>query len=109
MYVIAPYYHEILVIHFTPPVVCCHGNGIFFLKPRESVRAIMKEHNILSVNQIFHLEVSKIMQKHALNSIPSPFQKIFRARIRTSSTSTRSGTTITPAPSSTLKCAQSIR
>ena len=82
---------------------------IFFLKPRESVRAIMKEHNILSVNQIFHLEVSKIMQKHALNSIPSPFLKIFQARIRTSSTSTRSGTTITPAPSSTLKCAQSIR
>ena len=33
---------------------------IFFLGPRESVRNIMKEHSILSVNQIFHLKISRL-------------------------------------------------
>ena len=119
-------YHSLVMSHIRYGIVVWHHSHIairkkiqacankflrviFFLKPRESVRPIMKEHNILSVNQIFHLEVSKIMQKHSLKSIPAPFLKIFQARTRTSSTSTRSGTSVIPAPSSTLKCAQSIR
>ena len=82
---------------------------IFFLKPRESVRPIMKEHNILSVNQIYQVEVSKLMQKYVLKSIPSPFVKMFQTQTRTTTTSTRSGTSIIQAPFSTLKCTQSIR
>ena len=31
---------------------------IFFLKPRDSVRNIMKENKLLSINQIYHLEVA---------------------------------------------------
>ena len=42
---------------------------IFFLKPRDSVRQIMKDNRLLSVNQIYHLKVSKLMQKFALKSI----------------------------------------
>ena len=69
----------------------------------------MKENNLLSVNQIYHIEISKLMQKYALKTIPSPFISIFKKLTRTSSTTTRSGTTIIPGSSSTAKCAQSIR
>ena len=67
----------------------------------------MKEYKLLSVNQIYHLEVAKIMQKYTLKAIPSPFFDIFQ--IRTSQTRTRSASSIVRAPSATLKCAQSIR
>ena len=82
---------------------------IFHLKPRDSVRAVMKEHKLLSVNQIYHLEVAKIMQKYSLKTIPSPFFDIFRGQIRTTQTRTRSASSIVRATSSTAKCAQSIR
>ena len=49
------------------------------------------------------------MQRHALKSIPLPFTEIFKKLTRTSTTSTRSGTNIIQAASSTSKCAQSIR
>ena len=51
---------------------------IFFLKPRDSVKTIMKDNGLLSVNQIHHLEVAKVMQRHALKSIPLPFTEIFK-------------------------------
>ena len=82
---------------------------IFFLKPRDSVRTIMKENKLLSVNQIYHLEISKLMQKLTLKSLPSPFYDIFKSQTRTTGTFTRSGTTILQASFSTMKCAQSIR
>ncbi len=82
---------------------------IFHLKPRDSVRSLMKENNLLSVNQIYHLEVAKLMQKYALKTIPSPFLSIFENQIRTLQRSTRSGSSIAIAPSATAKCAQSIR
>ena len=82
---------------------------IFHLKPRDSVRNLMKENNLLSVNQIYHLEVAKIMQKYTLKKIPSPFLEIFESQIRTSRTRTRSASYLVPASSSTQKCAQSIR
>ena len=69
----------------------------------------MKENNLFSVNQIYHIEISKIMQKYALKSIPTPFYDIFHRQIRTSNTAARSATTVIQAPSSTSKCAQSIR
>ena len=82
---------------------------IFNLKPRDSVRALMKEHKLLSVNQIYHLEVAKIMQKYFLKSIPLPFLDIFDNQIRSARTRTRSASNIVSAMSSTTKCAQSIR
>ena len=69
----------------------------------------MKESNLPSVNQIYHIETLKLMQKYALKTIPSPFISIFKKITRTSSTTTRSGTTIIPGSSSTAKCAESIR
>ena len=82
---------------------------IFHLKSRDSVRDLMKENKLLSVNQIYHLEVAKVMQKYSLKTIPAPFFDIFERQIRTSQTRTRSGSTVVRAPSSTQKCAQSIR
>ena len=69
----------------------------------------MKENKLLSVNQIYHLEVAKLMQKYALRTIPLPFIDIFDNQTRTSRTRTRSNSTIVPGPSATQKCAQSIR
>ena len=83
---------------------------IFHLKPRDSVREIMKENKLLSVNQIYELEISKIMQKLALGVIPTPFQNIFRDQVRVSgTTTTRSATIFNQGSSHTQKCAQSIR
>ena len=82
---------------------------IFYLKPRDSVRDIMKENKLLSVNQIYHLEVAKLMQKYALRNIPLPFIDIFDDQTQTSRTRTRSNSSIIPGPSTTQKCAQSIR
>jgi len=82
---------------------------IFHLKPRDSVRHLMKENKLLSMNQIYHLEVAKVMQKFSLKTIPTPFFDIFERQIRTSQTRTRSGSTVVRAPSSTKKCAQLIR
>ena len=69
----------------------------------------MKENELLSVNQIYHLEVAKLMQKYALRNIPLPFVDIFDDLTRTSRTRTRSNSSIIPGPSTTQKCAQSIR
>ena len=119
-------YHSLILSHIRNGIVVWHHSHIairkkiqacankflriiYFLKPRESVRSVMKENNLLSVNQIYHLEVSKLMQKYTLKTIPSPFYNIFQRQIRTSSTSTRIGTTIVQATYSTSKCAQSIR
>ena len=85
------------------------SQNFFHLKPRDSVRELMKEHKLLSVNQIYHLEVSKIMQKYSLKSIPAPFYDIFENQTRTSRTRTRSASSVVRAASSTSKCAQSIR
>ena len=72
---------------------------IFHLKSRDSVRDLMKENKLLSVNQIYHLEVAKVMQKYSLKTIPAPFFDIFERQIRTSQTRTRSGSTVVRAPS----------
>ena len=82
---------------------------IFHLKPRDSVRPLMKEHNLPSVNQIYHLEIAKLMQKHALNITPSPIGDIFNSQSRISTVHTRSNISINPGQSRTLKCEQSIR
>ena len=68
----------------------------------------MKENKLLSVNQIFHVEVAKLMHNVTLESIPKPFLNIFSRQTRLSTTSTRSGTTFLQGPATTAKCDQSI-
>ena len=119
-------YHSLIMSHIRNGIIVWHHSHIsirkkiqacankflrmiFFLKPRDSVRSLMKENGLLSVNQIYHLEVAKLMQKLALKSIPSSFNYIFQGQTRSSRTSTRSGTSINQAQSSTEKCAQAIR
>ena len=68
---------------------------IFYLKPKDSVRSIMKENNLMSVNQIYHLEVSKIMQRVVLEVAPKPITLLFENEVRTHSTRTRSASHFT--------------
>ena len=82
---------------------------IFSLDNRASVKNIMKERNILSVNQIFHMEVSKIMQRVALKTIPMPFQCIFENQIRGTHMQTRSSSSFFQTHSCSTKCKQAIR
>ena len=119
-------YHSLIMSHIRNGIIVWHhGNKqirkkiqacannflrlIFHLKPRDSVRALMKENNLLSVNQIYHLEIAKLMQKHALSDIPSPFSEIFQGPARQSEMSSRSNRTLIQAPSRTIKYEQSIR
>lgn len=81
---------------------------IFFLKPRDSVREIMKENNILSVNQIFHLEVSKIMQKVALGTATPAFLSLFGNQKKTNEIMSKAITNFTQGVPGSTKCGQSI-
>ena len=116
-------YHSLIMSHIRNGIIVWHhGNKqirkkiqacannflrlIFHLKPRDSVRALMKENNLLSVNQIYHLEIAKLMQ---LSDIPSPFSEIFQGQARQSEMSSRSNRTLIQAPSRTIKYEQSIR
>ena len=47
------------------------------MKPYESVRELLKEQNILSVNQIFNVEIAKIMQRLHLGEAPKSIFNIF--------------------------------
>ena len=82
---------------------------IFRLKPRDSVRNLMKENKLPSVNQIYYLEVAKLMQKYVLRTIPSPINDIFKEQVRTTDIHTRSNISINPGQYRTIKCEQSIR
>ena len=61
---------------------------ILFLKPRDSVRELMKENRLMSVNQIFTLESAKTMQGVILKKSPVPISAIFANRVRTTETQT---------------------
>ena len=63
---------------------------IFSMGRRDSAKNVMIENNIPSVNQIYNLEVGKLMQKLALGIIPPPFIDMFGSQIRESSMVTRS-------------------
>ena len=119
-------YHSLIMSHIRYGIVVWHhGNAqirrkiqacsnkflrlIFHLKPRDSVRSLMKENKLLSVNQIYHVEVSKIMQRHALGDIPSPFTDMLKGQIRLTEMRTRSDNIIVQGASRTNKYAQSIR
>ena len=119
-------YHSLIMSHIRYGIIVWHhGNAqirkkiqacsnkflrlIFHLKPRDSVRSLMKENKLLSVNQIYHVEVAKIMQKHALGDILSPFMDILQGQIRLTEMRTRSDNVIVQGASRTNKYAQSIR
>ena len=82
---------------------------IFHLKPRDSVREIMKNNKLLSVKQIYHFEISKFMQRLALKKIPAPFLSLFESQTRTTGVDTRTASCFIQGQSRTLKCTQSVK
>ena len=81
---------------------------IYFMSNRESVKPLMNENKILSVNQIFHLEIAKIMQRVTLKTIPVPFTDIFQNQLRTTTMVTRCSSNFFQLFTSFQKCQQSI-
>ena len=82
---------------------------IFYLKPRDSVREVMKENKLLSVNQIYNVELAKLMQKHALGTLPAPFTDIYRDQLRLSQIQSRSATQVIQPTARFTKCEQAVR
>ena len=82
---------------------------IYFLKPRDSVRSLMKENKLMSVNQIYELETCKIMQQVVLEVAPQPLLDLFENQIRPLTTQTRSSSHFIPCKTNRIKCRQSIR
>ena len=116
-------YHSLILSHIRRGIIVWyHGNValkkkiqacankflriIFFLKPRDSVREIMKENKLFSVNQIYNLELAKLMQKHALGTLPAPFSDMFRDQMRQTHIQSRSAMQIIQAASRFTKCDQ---
>ena len=69
----------------------------------------MKEHSILSVNQIFHLEISKLMHKIMLNIAPKALVSIFQNQTRAVNAQTRSSNFFNLPNYSSVKCRQSLK
>ena len=63
---------------------------------------------MLSVNQVFHLEIAKLMQKVTLGAIPIPFIDTFKSQMRTSAMVTRSSSNYFQPCTKSQKCKQSI-
>ena len=81
---------------------------IFFMKPYESVRELLKEQNILSVNQIFNVEIAKLMQRLHLGEAPKSISNIFTNQRRVINVQTRSHTTFLSSTTFSMKSRQSI-
>ena len=74
------------------------------------MKNVMIENNIFqSINQIYNLEVGKLIQKLALGIIPPPFINMFESQIRESSLVTRSASHYFQPVMSKQKCKQSIK
>ena len=54
---------------------------IYNLDRTESVRCILKNDNILTVNQLYDYNISQIMYKAKLNELPVPLQRNFNIGI----------------------------
>ena len=119
-------YHSLIMSHIRNGIIVWHNSHIglrkkiqacankflrmiFYLKPRDSVRNLMKENKLLSVNQIYHFETAKLMHRFTISSIPKPLHDIFVSQTRPSNTGTRGASSILPPPSRTVKCTQTIR
>ena len=63
------------------------------LPDRQSVREIMKDSNLLSINQMYHSEISKLYHKLENGTIPDCFTQLFENQIRASNIRTRSSST----------------
>ena len=81
---------------------------IFFMKPWESVRELLKEQNIPSVNQVFNVEVAKIMQRLHLEEAPKAISNIFINQRSELHVQTRSHTTFLSSTVSSMKARQTI-
>ena len=75
---------------------------------RDSVRPLMKEQQLLSVNQIYQVEVGKFMHRVNLGSIPKPFTDMFDSQLKRYGVRTRSSSDYFSAFFSKTRCQQSI-
>ena len=118
-------YHSLILSHIRYGIVVWHHSHkairnkiqacankflrvIFFLKRRDSVRAIMRENQLLGVNQIYHVEISKIMQKVALGIGPMAFQNLFLKQIKVSEIGSGTISNFIQGAASSVICSQSI-
>ena len=81
---------------------------IFYMNYCESVKPLMTENKILSVNQIHFTEVAKIMNRVMLGTIPVPFIDVFDNQIRTSTMVTRHASMYYQRTTTLQKCKQAI-
>ena len=119
-------YHSLIMSHIRYGIVVWHHSHkdirkkiqacannflriIYFLGPTESVRPIMIENNFLSVNQIYQVETSKIMQKVALGIGPIAFRTLFKKQIKVSEIGSGKISTFIQGSVKSVKCSQSIR
>ena len=68
----------------------------------------MRENQLLSVNQIYHVEISKIMQKVALGIGPMAFQNLFLKQIKVSEIGSGTISNFIQGAASSVICSQSI-
>ena len=81
---------------------------VFFKKPWESVRELLKEQNILSVNQIYNVEILKLMQRVHLGDAPDSISSIFDTQRREVNVQTRSHSLFFQSSTISAKAKQSI-
>ena len=63
---------------------------IHSLPSRQSVRVVMKDNNLLSLNQIYHIEIAKLYHKLENGTIPECFKQLFENQNRATGVNTRS-------------------
>ena len=81
---------------------------IYYMKRRESVKPLMIDNKILSTNQIYYLEVAKVMKRVNLGLIPAPFIDILQNQVRTSTMVTRRASLYYQRFTALEKCKQAI-
>ena len=81
---------------------------IFFMGWRDSVRPLMKEQHLLSVNQIYQSEIGKVMQRVVLGSSPKSFIDMFDLQRKRCDVRTRSSSDYIRSFFSKKRCQQSI-
>jgi len=81
---------------------------VFFLKPRDSVRQLLKDNDIPSVHQIFNVEIAKMMQRVHIGIAPQSINDIFDRQKRTLNCVTRSSASFFPSSVSTSKASQCL-
>ena len=119
-------YHSLIMSHIRYGIVVWHHSHvaiqrkiqacankflriIFSIKYKDSVQQIMKDNNLLSVNQIYHVEIAKIMHKVALGSGPIAFRSLLQKQMKTAEIGSGRISNYIQGTSKAVKCSESIR